>query len=273
MKYLCFLSLLFLSVSISLRANEELAEKAETFFRDLKKASPALYEQLQQEKDLFQRIAQHLVPDMIPADRAPQKQPQKKAPLYPAKLVAKNTIFYARVDRIDEESLQNLIKEMRITARIANRPIGAVLDLRSAASGDFPSVARFVALFTQKPDKKPHFFQKIPVAVICGAKTNGPAELLTILLERSKLGISLGEKGAGSVFPRKEVELAGQTWLVPEIPDFAKDISPGAHTPMIECAAYPQISFEQIGKLPIESDHAIRRAADLLHSLHAIRGK
>mgnify|MGYP003556993955 CR=1 FL=1 len=33
-----------------------------------------------------------------------------------------------------------------------------------------------------------------------------------------------------------------------------------------------QFAFDQIGKVPIESDPAIRRAIDLLRSLHAIRG-
>ncbi len=208
-------------------------QQAEQFFRELKLASPSLYQRLQEKKDLFPGILQHTIPGMIPADEKQNPEPDKKASLYPAKLIAQNTIFYARIDRIDEESLQKLMAEMRTAARIANRPIGTILDLRSADSGDFSSVARFVALFTPKPEKKMHFFQQIPLAVICGKKTEGPAELLTILLERSRLGISIGEKGAGNVFPRKETELNGGKWLVPEIPDFAKDVPFGPHTPVI----------------------------------------
>ena len=268
-----FLFLLgFSMLTLALTAAESPEQQAEQFFRDLKTASPSLYQRLQEQQDLFPGIMQHVVPGMIPATEKmlPDK---KKTRIYPAKLISQNTIFYARIDRIDEEALQKLMEEMRTTARLANRPVGAILDLRSAENGDFESVARFVALFTPKADKPKHFFQKIPLAILCGKKTNGPAELLTILLERSQLGISIGEKSAGNVFPRKETELNGKKWLVPEIPDFAKDVPFGAHSPVITCAAYPQIPFDQIGKISIESDQAIQRATDLLRSLHAIRGK
>ena len=262
----------FTLLPLALAASESPEQQAEQFFRALKTASPSLYQHLQEKKDLFPEIMQHAVPGMIPAEEA--KVPEKGSTrLYPAKLISQNMIFYARIDRIDEEALQKLMEEMRITARLANRPVGAILDLRSADCGDFESVARFVALFTPKPEKKMHFFQKIPLAVLCGRKTSGPAELLTILLERSRLGISIGEPGAGNVFPRKEMELNDRKWLVPEIPDFAKDVLFGTHTPVISCTAYPQIPFDQIGKVPMENDPAIRRATDLLRSLHAIRGK
>ena len=268
-----FLFLLgFSMLTLALTAAESPEQQAEQFFRALKQASPSLYQLLQEKENLFPGIMQHAIPGMIPADK--KKEPEKKnLRPYPAKLIAQNTIFYARIDRINEEALQKLMEDMRTAARIANRPVGAILDLRSADCGDFESVARFVSLFTPKPGKKMHFFQKIPLAVLCGKKTEGPAELLTILLERSRLGISIGEPGAGNVFPRKEMEFNGRKWLVPEIPDFAKDVPFGAHTPVINCPAYPQIPFDQIGKVPIENDPTIRRATDLLRSLHAIRGK
>lgn len=273
MKSAPLLLFLLFGAAALVRAAENLETEAATFFRDLKQASPALYERLQKEEDLFPKMMQQVVPGLIPATGEPTTPTKGKAPLYPARLVSKNMIFYARVDRIDEEAVQKLLEEMRTTARLANRPCGAILDLRGAAEGDFPSVRRFLALFIPQEEKKPHFFQKIPLVVLCGSKTGGPAELLTILLERSPKGISMGEAGSGNFFPRKEAVLNGRKWLVPEIPDFAPDIPFGAHTPMIECKAYPQISFQQIGKVPIESDSAIRRAIDLLRSLHAIRRK
>ena len=266
-------ALFLLSFSAAVCAENELETQASNFFRDLKAASPNLSERLKQDPVLWDKMISAAIPGMIPAEKQKPTAPKEKAPLYPARLIAQNTIFYARLDRIDEQSLQKLMAEMRITARIANRPVGAILDLRSADNGDFDSVARFVALFTPQPEKKMHFFQKIPLAVLCGKKTNGPAELLTILLERSRLGISLGETGAGNSLPRKETVINGRKWLVPELPDFAKDVPLGKHTPMIECTAYPQIPFEQIGKMPTENDPAIRRATDLLRSLHAIRRK
>lgn len=265
-------ALLLLVFSISVCAADDLETQSAKFFRDLKTVSPSLYERLKQDPGLWEKMISAAVPDMVPAEKTPTSTPAEKAHLYPARLIAQNTVFYARIDRIDEEALQKLIEEMRTTARIANRPIGAILDLRSADDGDFASVARFVALFTPKTEEKMHFFQKIPLAVLCGKKTNGPAELLTILLERSRLGISLGEPRAGKIFPLKEAIINGRKWLVPELPHFAKDVPFGKHTPMIHCAAYPQIPFDQIGKIPIESDPAIRRATDLLRSLHAIRG-
>lgn len=266
------LAIFLLILSAAVCSAEDLETQAGHFFRDLKTASPVLYERLKQDPALWEKMISAAIPGMIPAEKTPASTPAEKAPLYPARLIAQNTVFYARVDRIDEESLQKLMEEMRTTARIANRPFGAILDLRSADDGNTESVDRFVALFTPKPEKKMHFFQKIPLAVLCGKKTNGPAELLTILLERSRLGISIGEPGAGNVLPRKEAIINGRKWLIPELPHFAKDVPFGKHTPMIHCAAYPQIPFDQIGKVPIESDPAIRRAIDLLRSLHAIRG-
>lgn len=273
MKYACCLTLLLLGLTAKLAAEDDLAVKAGAFFQDLKQASPSLYQRLQQNENLMPELLQQMVPGMIPAETRQVTTQHKKAPLYPARLVAKNTVFYARVDRIDEEALQKLLEEMRTTARIANRPVGAILDLRSASQGDFPSVARFVTLFTHNKTGKKHFFQKIPLVILCGSKTNGPAELLTILLERSDLGISMGEAGPGNIFPRKAATLNGKQWLVPEIPDFAKDVPMTAHKPVIECKAYPQIPFEQIGKTSIENDSAVRRAIDLLRSLSAIRNK
>lgn len=266
-------ALLLLFFSAAVCAADDLETQSAKFFRDLKTVSPSLYERLKQDPSLWEKMISAAVPGMVPASEQTISVQKEKAPLYPARLIAQNTIFYARIDRIDEEALQKLIEEMRTTARIANRPVGAILDLRSADDGDFTSVARFVALFTPQPEKKMHFFQKIPLAVLCGKKTGGPAELLTNLLERSRLGISLGEPGAGKIFPQKEAVINGRKWLVPELPDFAKDVPFGKHTPMINCSAYPQITFDQIGKTPTESDPAIRRATDLLRSLHAIRRK
>lgn len=284
MKYFSFIAALlcamFLCAVPSLAGAEkapparDLPAEAAQFFKDLQERAPELYQRLEQHPDLFPDMLRTVMPGIEPAPPETASAPAAaKAPLYPARLIRGNTIFYARIDRIDEASYRKLLEEMQTTARLAVRPVGAILDLRSADSGDFDAVKRFLAIFTISIGKKPHFFQKIPLAVLCGGKTCGPAELLTVLLERSRLGISLGGAGKGNIFPRKKIFLNGREYLVPQIPDFAKDIQPGAHKPMIMCPAYPQIPFADIGKLPADSDPLIRRASDLLLSLHAIQGK
>lgn len=125
-------ALFLLSFSAAVCAENELEIQASNFFRDLKAASPNLSARLKQDPVLWDKMISAAIPGMIPAEKQKPTAPKEKAPLYPARLIAQNTIFYARLDRIDEQSLQKLMAEMRITARIANRPVGAILDLRSA---------------------------------------------------------------------------------------------------------------------------------------------
>ncbi|MBO5959559.1 MAG: hypothetical protein J6Q65_05505, partial [Lentisphaeria bacterium] len=124
-------AIFFLILFCGIVRADEPAVDAARFLNDLKNSSPVLYERLAAEKDLLPRMMQSIVPGLAAAPETPSPQPEKQR-LYPARLLYGNTIFYTRLDRIDEESLQNLMEEMRTTARLASRPVGAILDLRSA---------------------------------------------------------------------------------------------------------------------------------------------
>lgn len=279
--------------------------------QSLKKEAPGIYQKIDRRprKALLEQVMTVLdsgvkaLPENAPG---PQSAAPEKTRVYPAKIIVSNTVFYARVDRLDETSLRVLTKHVLSAERLRRKPLGTILDLRSASGGDHAAVPGFLALFRpQKTRRAPaqeqekdflrtllrnflpvprHVsaqknagirpFPAAPLIVLCGAKTSGPAELLASLLARSgRHCVTMGGKTAGRVFPLKSFRCAGREWLVPQIdrPEWAL-ISPSPYEPAVRFDPYPQFPFEKMGKIDLyENDEAIRRAVDLIRGLYAVR--
>lgn len=272
----------------------------------LKMEAPAVYRRIDRRPrtDSLERVMAALDSGVRPFRNSGAgfpPEPREKPRVYPARIIVSNTVFYARVDHLDETALRSLAGHILSTERLRRRPSGAILDLRNAQDGDYSAVSGFLALFQQKryrrqirlPESFPAFFRELlrisggtlqkktsarffhslPLVVLCGSKTSGPPELLAALLEQSGHAVTMGEKTAGHVFPLKTMECGGRKWLIPRIDDPAWiSVSPEAHEPPVRFDPYPQFPFEKMGKIDLyENDEAIRRAVDLIHSLHAVR--
>jgi len=247
----------------------------------LKTEAPETYQRLlkmppdELQKALFDAWRTGVVPVRgMPKISLPEKGWNPKP--IPAKLIVSNTIFYARLDTISAETLKQLQQDMAESARLASPPVGTIIDLRSAKNGDYRMVNRFAALF-QPPagtGKSKYVFHSIPLAVLCGPKTGGAAELLAALLEHSRLGVTLGGTCSGTIFPVKPVVLENHLWIVPQIGDPAwRDIPPYPYRPVIAIPETEQVAPDRIGKVNLaNTDPSIRRAADLLKSLNAVKG-
>ena len=245
----------------------------------IRRESPEIYRRLQEipREKLHETLFQALKTGITPVVKMPEiKLPASAPPVtpYPAKLILSNTVFYARIDGLTAGTLKQLREDMAASSRLAVPPIGAILDLRSAGGGDYALIDAFLSLFQPPPkvSKDAFGFHSVPLAVLCGRKTGGAAELLTALLEHSRLGITLGETCSGTAFPKKIAVFNGKMWLVPQIGNPAwRNILPYACTPVISIPATEQIPPEKLGKVRLaETDPSIRRAADLVTSLSKV---
>lgn len=272
---ICFFPF-FLSGAEPEKAPRTLAQETAEIFELIAKESPLLSARLEEipRTELLQILFRALDTGIVPAKGTPP-EPDTNSDLpapYPAKLIASNTVFYARLEYLGASSLYQLKEDLTQSARLPNQPLGVILDLRNATAeqSKWEFVEPFLKLF-QSGDGKTFQF-RVPLAVLCSGKTSGAPELLALLLEQNRHGMTMGATTAGNPFPLKEIRFHDTLWSVPVIgKEEWKKILPEPHTPLIVFEPFPQIPFAEIGKKPATSDHAIRRAADLLRSLHAVR--
>lgn len=261
------------------RADDSFASDINRTFEMLKKESPALYQHLEKmpREELIQTVLTALDTgvELKTAKPAAQKvipAAGKRFKYYPARLINGNSIFYARIDNINPATLDRLKSDVETSSRLANKPCGVIIDLRNADRGNYALCMKYLPFFqSQKPDKEKTHFQKIPMVILTGFRTSGAPELLAALLGKSKSAMILGTKGAGKLFPVKEVTFEGKKWLVPQM-DTQWDLSADENTPDVEFNPYPQIPYEEIGKKDLRAtDDAIRRACDLLKTITVLQ--
>ncbi len=246
---------------------KDLAEDTAELFRLLRQESPALYQHLEKKPrtEVLQKIAAALDCGIRPvsAAAAPGKTvPGKsgKCRLYPARLIDGNQILYLRLDALTPETLAQMKKDITQADHLANPYHGLILDLRSAAGNlaDAACVKDFLAMLRKG---------KTAAAILRSENTAGAPELFTAAAKEQHLAVTMGTAGTGELYPVKQVN----GWQIPVVPENLPFVSPESRQPMIPFPAMPQISYDMIGKRPAVSDPAIRRASDLLKSLHAIR--
>lgn len=248
----------------------------DSFMLMLQKESPGLQQKIREipSRKKMECLLKVLNTGIRPASdvrRKPLTETAKRE-VYPAKLIHSNSIFYARLDALDPAVLKQLQDDVTLSSRLANKPVGTILDLRNATSGDYSLVDDFLTLFIQK-QQKTEYFQTIPVVVLCDTRTAGAPQLFAALTGQSKRGITMGRPCEHGPFPEKTVFFNGKKWLIPIIGK--KDwmsIAPVPFVPAIQTPPCQQIEFKKIGKVDLmREDPEIRRACDLIQSLNAIR--
>ncbi len=193
-------------------------------------------------------------------------------------IIHEQKILYIRIDGFTERNFVRLKEELVDISRFKNQPVGAILDLRSAAGENGLVAGEYASLFfdgeavsfTKNSIKA---VLKLPMMLLVGGRTSGDGEIFTCLLRRSGRALVVGEKTAGMPFARLPVKLeSGGILLVPDIPAGLEWIKSAPIEPGIAVNPYPQIEYLKISgeKSSEMSDEAVRRVCDLLVSIEAL---
>ena len=209
-----------------------------------------------------------------------QDEVKKDSAPCPAIIIASQKVLYTRIDEFNPANFAKFKDDCESTARLANRPVGLIIDLRDCQGYDYESCVSSLALFCP-PEKVPRTEDieipkrtlTVPVIILVGNKTKGAAEIFTrLMLENGQCLIS-GSGTAGYPFFKKKIVLkSGNCLLIPSVPKFLSHIPAAQVVPTINVAAYPQIAYEKLSATAgsEESDKCLQRAIDLLISLDAL---
>jgi hypothetical protein len=198
----------------------------------------------------------------------------------PAIIISSQKVLYTRIDEFNPASFAKLKDDCENTARLANKPIGLIIDIRDCQGFDYESCIKSLALFCP-PEKVLKFGNmeipkrtiNIPVIILVGNKTRGAAEIFARLMLENGQCLILGSATSGYPFFKKKTVLkSGSCLMIPSVPKFLAGIPAAQLEPTINVEAYPQIPYEKLSATAgsEESDQCLQRATDLLISLDAI---
>lgn len=254
--------------AVAERKNAALSSDFATLMESVSAQSPLLAEEL--ENAPRAELLQHMLDGMSSGIRRKDRtaQGEQKAPPSPrrGKTIFGNRILYLPLYSLSDESSEQLAADCTAAARLAVKPAAAVLDLRHASGGTMEALRRAASVFLDGG-----YFSSQPLAVLTSSRTCGAPELLAVLLERGKNTVTLGEAGAGRLYPEIEIQAAGAVWLVPVIAPEFRDIPPLPHRPMIVSPAGTPVDYRKLGDPDaLRNDTLLRKAADLLFSLSVL---
>ncbi|MFA6567184.1 MAG: S41 family peptidase [Victivallales bacterium] len=198
----------------------------------------------------------------------------------PAIIISSQKVLYTRIDEFNPATFAKFKDDCGSSARLANRPVGLIIDIRDCQGYDYESCIRTLALFCP-PEKVPRAENieipkrtlNIPVIMLVGNKTKGAAEIFArLMLENGQCLISGSGTAGYPFFKKKTVLKSGSCLLIPSVPKFLSKIPASQVVPTINIAAYPQLAYEKLSGAAgsEESDKCLQRAIDLLISLDAI---
>lgn len=211
-----------------------------------------------------------------------QKQPQTKKSIesYPAIIISGHKVLYIRIDSFTPDTIKQLQTDCVSSFRLANPPVGIIIDLRNAQDNNNIDALKALGLFIPPeeiplPDKVKPLKKvfKTPVLLLIGEWTKGSAEIFAKLLADSGSGMLLGAQTAGFPFPKQKIQLdSGAFLMVPIVPEYLNSIKPEAVIPAIKTSAYPQIEFKKIREEAgsENNDECLQRAIDLIICLQAL---
>lgn len=218
--------------------------------------------------------------DMNP--QAEKENPKgKETEPFPAIIVASQKILYIRIDNFNASIVAKLKADCESSARLANSPVGIVIDLRNCGGFNFQTAMQSLGFFCSKKELSancrniefPDRILNLPAIILIGKKTKGAAEIFATIMSNSKQCLRLGEDSAGCPFIKKRVALkSGDFLMVPVVPESLKYVPAVAVCPEIRASAYPQIPYKEISENAgsENSDKCLQRALDLLISLNAL---
>lgn len=218
--------------------------------------------------------------DMTPQLKKENPEDKKTEP-FPAIIVASQKILYIRIDNFNESVVARLTADCESSARLANAPVGVVMDLRDCAGFNFQAAIQSLGLFCSKKELSANcrdieFHDRVlnlPVIILIGKKTKGAAEIFAVIMSNSRQCLRLGEDSAGCPFIKKRVALkSGDFLMLPVVPEPLKHVPAIAVSSEIRASAYPQIPYKEISENAgsENSDNCLQRALDLLISLNAL---
>ncbi|NOY75103.1 MAG: hypothetical protein GXP32_04845 [Kiritimatiellaeota bacterium] len=194
-------------------------------------------------------------------------------------IINSGKVLYLRINRFDEKTLKGLLED---NANLAERPLGLIIDLRSAGGSNCLIADKAAALFISSSEKKGKRNASsgvkknafgLPVIMLMDGDTSGAAEVFAALIVKAGRGVCLGEASAGRPFAKQRFSLAnGDYLLIPQVPGKFKQFSRSGLKPDIQFPAKPQISYEKLksGGENKSDDKCVARAVDLLICLNAI---
>ncbi len=208
------------------------------------------------------------------------EEPKKEITPLTAIIISSQKILYQRIDSFSPETYAKLKDDCENTARLANRPIGLLMDLRDCQGYDYESCLKSVALFCA-PEKVPKAegmempkrVLNIPVIVLVGNKTKGTGEIFTRLMSEGGQCLISGGGTAGCPFMKTKVVLkSGNILMIPSVPEYLSNIPAAQISPATSVTPYPQIAYEKLSTTAgsEESDKCLLRAIDLLICLEAL---
>ncbi|HBC88595.1 MAG TPA: hypothetical protein DCZ94_16735 [Lentisphaeria bacterium] len=218
--------------------------------------------------------------EYLPANTAVPEDVKKRAKPLPSIIISAQKILYLRLDEFNAETYAKLKDDCTNTSKLANKPVGLIIDLRDCQGFDYESCLKSVALFCA-PEKLPKTenlelpirILNIPVMVLVGNKTKGDGEIFTrLMLENGQCLVS-GGGTAGSPFKKVKVVLkSGNILLIPAVPECLSSIPTSQLIPALNVVPYPQVEYEKLSATAgsEDTDKCLLRAIDLLISLEAL---
>jgi hypothetical protein len=207
---------------------------------------------------------------------------RKKKKYYKSIIIATGKVLYLRIDAFNNKNLKGLRSDYASVAELDDKPLGVVIDLRSADGIDYDIMSKTLDLFIRNgkrlkvPSSVNNAFFEIPIILLVDGKTSGAAEVFAAAVVKAGRGICLGEPTAGVPFKKKKIMLAnGDYLLIPVIPKKFAKFATSSLKPDIRFPAKPQISYELLknGGDAESSDKCVARAVELLICLNAISKK
>lgn len=200
--------------------------------------------------------------------------------IFPAIIISGHKVLYIRIDAFTGDSVKQLQTDCVSSFRLANPPVGIIIDLRGARGNNCIDTLKSLGLFiTAEQIPLPEGTEPLPKAIsapvlmLVGEATSGSPEIFAKILAESGSGMLLGEKTSGNPFPKQRIQLSnGDFLLVPVVPDYLASIKPESILPAINFTAYPQIEFKKIREEAgsENSDSCLQRAIDLIICLKAL---
>ncbi len=201
---------------------------------------------------------------------------------YPAKIIASQRVFYARLDNLDRASFEKLAEDSTAAARLADKPLGIVLDLRNCASGDEESLLNILGVLVE-PEKLPKpcapresVVLHLPLITLVGPGTKGFGELLAEYLSAAGEALVIGSPTTGTPPSIREVKLfTNDRLVIPVYPEWVDGTFQKSVAPDITAPPAPIVDFEKLSTSvgAEKDDPSLTKAVDLLSCLDTIRNK
>ena len=203
--------------------------------------------------------------EYIPTSAKASATADAPAKSYPCIRLRNAKLLYKRLDAVSSG--------LELGDTTGSELLGIILDLRECRDGDHS--ASLAALDHITSLRRRSSAKPLLIAALISRNTAGSAESMAAGIKSRGLGVVMGENSAGIPFKPGLIALPdGGSLSIPSFPPDTQCFRVQPLEPMVPAPPFPQATFDRIrdGKIPSD-DECLRRAADLLVSLDAVRFK